>query len=151
MSEEKLEEKEEKFERGQPQKIELVMTVRSVYYYDQKEEKQEEESFPLRLHLFRLNIIGSKKEYLFFYEDGNGERIYYVPRQWGYIKLWKERGNIIFSVIEKPLKVICDEGKSEFDWQSIHTDLVIEGPLKDFMESYNKEAIEYILEFLEYP
>ena len=147
-----LEEKEEKFERGQPQKIELVMNVKSIFYYNQEKE-QEKQNFSLKkLKLFRLNILGSKREYFFFIKEEKNGRIYYIPYKGGYIKLQKDRnGNVIFSVFQKPLKVVSYEFEDEFDWQSIHTELVIEGPLKAFMINETKEPIEYILEFLEYP
>jgi len=127
--------------------LETVLTVKSVFIYDQEEQ---EEDFPLRLKLFKLYIAGSKKEYLFFIKE-EGKRIYYIPRQRGYMKLWKEGDIIMFSIMKKALKVISSEGESQSDWQSIHTELNIEGPLKEFLEYYYKEIIEYILEFLEYP
>ena len=108
-------------------KLETILTVKSVFIYDEDEEQ--EKNFPIKkLQLFILNIASSKKEYIFFFKEKNGKRIYYIPIKGGYIKLWRVKSNIVaFKLFKKPLKVISYKGVSEADWQSIYIGLNIEG------------------------
>jgi len=132
---EKLEENKE------TEKEKEILKVNTVYYQHIDDTSTHRWNF--------LLIEKDNRKYFVFEKDRIGKsNIFYIPVEWGYIKLWQDsKKNILFYISNKPLEIFAKYIEIE-DYTISNCNKIIEitGPLKKFLEVFNN--LEEIIKIL---
>jgi hypothetical protein len=140
---EEIGKKENEGENKEVEKEKEILKVNTVYY-------QHIDDTSTHRWNFLLIEIDDRKYFIFEKDRIAKSNIFYIPLEWGYIKLWQDsKKNILFYISKKPFEIFAKNIEIQ-DYTYIiancNKEIEISGPLKKFLEVFNN--LEEIIKIL---